>query len=65
MSRHTASDQSASLRRAGDFDVTIETTARMTADASSFLVTMSLDALEDGHRVMSRLWSFRFLRDGV
>ncbi len=65
LSAEVTTEQSASLRREGDFDVRVETTGKMTADAESFLVTMSLDALEDGHRVMNRLWSLRFPRDGV
>ncbi|MHB1508541.1 MAG: CocE/NonD family hydrolase [Acidimicrobiales bacterium] len=65
LSAEVTTEQSASLRREGEFDVRVEATGRMTADAGSFLVTMSLDALEDGHRVMNRLWSLRFPRDGV
>lgn len=57
--------QTADLRRAGQFDVRVETTGRMTSDAESFSVTLSLDAREDGHRVAARLWNLSFPRDGV
>lgn len=65
LSAEVRTEQSAVLRRAGDFDVRVDTAGQMTADATTFLVTMSLDALENGHRVMTRNWSLRFSRDGL
>ena len=47
------------------FRVAVEATGRMSADPSTFLVTLSLDAREDGHRVHSRHWHLEFPRNGT
>jgi hypothetical protein len=47
------------------FDVAVEATGRMSADPFTFLVTVGLDAREDGHRVRSRQWHFEFPRLGT
>jgi hypothetical protein len=45
--------------------VEVAATGRMTADATTFLVTLALDARENGHRVHSRQWHLEFPRNGT
>jgi hypothetical protein len=37
----------------------------MTADPAAFLVTLGLDARENGHRVHARQWRLEFPRNGT
>jgi putative CocE/NonD family hydrolase len=64
LSAEVVTEQSAALK-SGLFDVAVEATGRMTADPSAFLVTLDLDARENGHRVHSRQWHFEFPRNGT
>ena len=64
LSAEVRTEQSASLRSARH-DVAVEATGHMTADPSAFLVTLALDAREDGHRVHSRQWHLEFPRNGA
>ncbi|MGH9294710.1 MAG: CocE/NonD family hydrolase, partial [Acidimicrobiales bacterium] len=64
LSAEVSTQQSAALRRAGELDVLVETSGRMTADAQNFLVTLSIDAREAGARVMGRRWTLSFPRNG-
>ncbi|MGH9303146.1 MAG: CocE/NonD family hydrolase [Acidimicrobiales bacterium] len=65
LSADVETEQFASLRRAGEFDVRIETSGQMTSDSERFLVTLSLDAKEAGTRVLARRWSLAFPREGL
>ena len=56
--------QSASLS-SEHFNVAVAATGRMSADPSTFLVTLDLDARENGHRVHSRQWHLEFPRNGT
>ena len=64
LSAEVRTEQSASLRSARH-DVAVQATGHMTADPSAFLVTLGLDAREDGHRVHSRQWHLEFPRNGA
>ncbi len=64
LSAEVVTEQSASLA-SGLFDVAVAATGRMTADATRFLVTMDLDARENGHRVYARQWHLEFPRNGT
>jgi len=64
LSAEVRTEQSASLRSARH-DVAVEATGHMTADPSAFLVTLALDAREDGRRVHSRQWHLEFPRNGT
>ena len=64
LSAEVRTGQAASLRSARH-DVAVEATGHMTADPSAFLVTLNLDAREDGHRVHSRQWHLGFPRNGA
>jgi hypothetical protein len=64
LSAEVHTEQSAALR-SEHFDVAVATTGRMSASASAFLVTLGLDARENGHRVHSRQWQFEFPRNGT
>jgi putative CocE/NonD family hydrolase len=64
LSAEVRTSQSASLRWARH-DAAVEATGHMTADSSAFLVTLSLDAREDGRRVHSRQWHLEFPRNGA
>jgi predicted acyl esterase len=48
-----------------DFLVAVQATGHMTAGPATFLVTLGLDAREDGHRVHSRQWHLEFPRNGT
>jgi len=43
----------------------VTATGRMTAGPATFLVTLGLDAQEDGHRVHARQWHLEFPRNGT
>jgi putative CocE/NonD family hydrolase len=64
LSAEVRTEQSASLRSA-HHDVTVQATGRMTAGPATFLVTLELDAREDGRRVHSRQWHLEFGRNGT
>jgi hypothetical protein len=64
LSAEVHTEQSASLR-SDRFSAAVEATGRMSADASRFLVTLALDAREDGRRVHSRQWKLEFPRIGT
>ena len=64
LSAEVRTEQSASLRSAYH-DVAVQATGRMTAGPATFLVTLGLDAREDGHRVHSRQWHLEFPRNGT
>lgn len=64
LSAEVRTEQSASLRSARH-DVTVEAAGHMTAGPLAFLVTLGLDAREDGHRVHSRQWHLEFPRNGA
>ena len=64
LSAEVCTEQSAALR-SGDVSVAVDATGRMTAGPATFLVTLSLDAREDGHRVHSRQWHLEFGRNGT
>jgi uncharacterized protein len=55
---------SISLAR-GDWRTRVETSSVLTADATSFLLTDSVDAYEDERRVFARRWSIALPRDLV
>jgi len=57
-------EQSAALG-SEHFNVEVAATGRMTADPSAFLVTLDLDARENGRRVHSRQWHLEFPRNGT
>jgi len=48
-----------------DWHTRVETDSRMTATASEFLVSHTLDAYEGDERVYARTWTLTFPRDGV
>jgi hypothetical protein len=48
-----------------DWHTRIETDSHMTATATEFLVSHTLDAYEHDERVYARTWTLRFPRDGV
>jgi hypothetical protein len=64
LSAEVRTEQSASLRWARH-NAAVEATGQMTADPSTFLVTLNLDAREDGRRVHSRQWHLEFPRNGA
>jgi lysine/ornithine N-monooxygenase len=64
LSAEVRTEQSAALRSVRH-DVAVEATGHMTADPSAFLVTLALDAREDGRRVHSRQWHLEFPRNGT
>ena len=64
LSAEVCTEQSASLRSA-HHDVAVQATGRMTAGEATFLVTLGLDARENGHRVHSRQWHLEFPRNGT
>jgi putative CocE/NonD family hydrolase len=64
LSAEVRTEQSASLRSARH-DVAVQATGHMTAGPAAFLVTLGLDARENGHRVHSRQWHLEFHRDGT
>ena len=64
LSAEVRTEQSASLRSAYH-DVAVQATGHMTAGPATFLVTLALDACEDGHRVHSRQWHLEFPRNGT
>ena len=64
LSAEVATEQFASLRFDG-VETRIEATGRMTADRTSWLVTLHLDAREQGHRVRARQWNLRIPRLGA
>ena len=64
LSAEVATQQSASLR-SELCNVAVEATGRMSAGPAAFLVTLGLDAREDGHRVHSRQWRLEFPRNGT
>jgi putative CocE/NonD family hydrolase len=55
----------ASTLARGAWHTRVETDSRMTATATEFLVTHSLDAYEGDERVYARTWTLAFPRDGV
>ena len=64
LSAEVRTEQSAALRSAYH-DVAVQATGHMTAGPATFLVTLALDACEDGHRVHSRQWHLEFPRNGT
>ena len=64
LSAEVRTEQSASLR-SRHFDVTVDATGHMSAGPATFLVTLGLDARENGHRVHSRQWCLEFPRNGA
>ena len=48
-----------------DWHTRVETDSHMTATATEFLVSHTLDAYEHDERVYARTWTLRFSRDGV
>jgi len=64
LSAEVHTEQSASLS-SEHFDVAVSATGRMSADPATFLVTLGLDARENGHRVHSRQWHLEFPRNGT
>ena len=52
------------LERA-DWHVEIETTTRLRADASDFIIDTDIDAKEDGKPIFTRAWRDRIPRDGL
>jgi hypothetical protein len=64
LSAEVSTEQSAALR-SDHFDVSVAATGRMSAGPATFLVTLGLDAREDGHRVHSRQWHLEFDRNGT
>jgi uncharacterized protein len=57
-------DHQKSFRR-GDWQVRIETSSRMTADATHFHLSNNLDAYEGNGRIFTKSWSKAIPRDGV
>jgi hypothetical protein len=45
--------------------VAVEAAGHMSAIAGAFLVTLGLDARDDGHRMHSRQWHLEFPRNGA
>jgi len=64
LSAEVRTEQSASLR-SERFDVAVAATGHMSAGPAAFLVTLGLDASENGHRVHSRQWCLEFPRNGA
>ena len=64
LSAEVHTEQSAALR-SEHLNIAVAATGRMSAGPSAFLVTLGLDAREDGHRVHSRQWHFEFPRNGT
>ena len=64
LSAEVRTEQSASLR-SEQHDVAVQATGHMTAGPAAFLVTLGLDARENGHRVHSRQWHLEFPRNGT
>jgi putative CocE/NonD family hydrolase len=64
LSAEVHTEQSASLS-SEHFNVAVAATGRMSADPATFLVTLDLDARENGHRVHSRQWHLEFPRNGT
>jgi uncharacterized protein len=64
LSAEVRTDQSASLR-SERHNVTVQGTGHMTAGPATFLVTLGLDARENGHRVHARQWRLEFPRNGT
>jgi len=64
LSAEVRTDQSASLRSA-HLDVAVAATGHMTAGPDTFLVTLGLDARENGERVCARQWHLEFDRNGT
>ncbi len=64
LSAEVHTEQSAALG-SGHFGVAVSATGRMSADPATFLVTLDLDARENGHRVHSRQWHLEFPRNGT
>jgi hypothetical protein len=64
LSAEVRTDQSASLR-SEHHSVTVQGTGHMTAGPATFLVTLGLDARENGHRVHARQWRLEFPRNGT
>jgi hypothetical protein len=64
LSAEVRTEQSAALCSARH-DVAVAATGRMTAGPAAFLVTLALDARENGHRVHSRQWHLDFPRNGA
>ncbi len=64
VSAEVSTQQFASLR-SEHLSVAVEATGRMSAGPSTFLVTLGLDARENGHRVHSRQWHLEFPRNGT
>ena len=64
LSAEVRTGQSASLR-SEQHDVAVQATGHMTAGPAAFLVTLGLDARENGHRVHARQWHLEFPRNGT
>jgi hypothetical protein len=64
LSAEVRTGQSAALRSA-HCDVAVEATGHMSATPGAFLVTLGVDAREDGHRIHSRQWHLEFPRNGA
>jgi len=64
LSAEVRTGQSASLR-SERHNVTVQATGHMTAGPATFLVTLGLDARENGHRVHARQWRLEFPRNGT
>jgi hypothetical protein len=64
LSAEVRTEQSASLRSARH-DVAVQATGHMTAGPAAFLVTLGLDARENGRRVHARQWHLEFPRNGT
>ena len=64
LSAEVRTEQSASLR-SERHDVAVQATGHMTAGPAAFLVTLALDARENGHRVHARQWRLEFPRNGT
>ena len=52
-------------RRREDWDVAIDTTTRLSATATDWLIETQVDARSDGETVFARTWQDRIARDGV
>jgi putative CocE/NonD family hydrolase len=64
LSAEVHTEQSATLS-SERLSVEVVASGRMTADATTFLVTLALDARENGQRVHSRQWHLEFPRNGA
>jgi hypothetical protein len=64
LSAEVGTEQSAALS-SGLMDVEVRATGHMSASRSAFLVTLQLDARENGLRVHSRQWHLEFPRNGA